>query len=66
MIKRILALVFMAMLFSFNCDKGCGAAKSTSGESMEQPAGEEKPAGEQQQMDEGGENEAAPSDSESK
>ena len=27
MMKRVLALVVMAMLFSFNCDKGCGMAK---------------------------------------
>jgi len=42
MMKRVLALVVMAMLFSFNCEKGCGMAKKEEAkeQTMEQPAGE--------------------------
>ncbi|MDH4261993.1 MAG: hypothetical protein OEV78_03000 [Spirochaetia bacterium] len=41
MIKKVLALVVMAMLFSFNCEKGCSMAKKEEAkeQTMEQPAG---------------------------
>ena len=37
MIKRVLALVIMAMIFSFNCEKGCGMPKKDDA-AKEQPA----------------------------
>mgnify|MGYP001614178390 CR=1 FL=1 len=41
MMKRVLALVVMAMLFSFNCEKGCGAKKEEVKETTtETPAAE--------------------------
>jgi hypothetical protein len=42
MMKKVLALVIMAMLFSFNCEKGCGMPKKE--EAKEQPA--DQPTGE--------------------
>jgi len=48
--KKVLTLVVMSMLFSFNCEKGCGKAKSGEAQeqTMEQPAedvtGAETPA----------------------
>lgn len=36
--KRVLALVIMAMIFSFNCEKGCGMPKKDADTTKEQPA----------------------------